>query len=169
MDISESCGYTIQQQIKLFSDIKPLFANKPHLLVLTKVDIMPYESLNPETRKLIEAFVAENKLKVIHLSNFKPETIFQVKQSACDILLDFRMRNEDKNVSKNKMLKMEEDYLKGITIIRPSMKRDGKSREAFQFDLTKNEGEKGPTVKDLQDEHGGAGVFYMPIEGKARL
>lgn len=28
MDVSEQCGHTLQQQLELFSSIRPLFANK---------------------------------------------------------------------------------------------------------------------------------------------
>ena len=108
MDISETGGYTIPQQIKLFSDIKPLFQNKPHILVLTKIDIQPYDTLADESKVLIEAFASEHGVKVVHLSNNIGDTIFQVKQAACDLLLDFRLKNEEKNVSRNKILKMEE-------------------------------------------------------------
>jgi nucleolar GTP-binding protein len=37
LDISEQCGYTIAQQAALFHSIKPLFANKPLLVVANKV------------------------------------------------------------------------------------------------------------------------------------
>ena len=37
LDISEQCGYTIAQQAALFHSIKPLFANKPLLIVANKV------------------------------------------------------------------------------------------------------------------------------------
>ena len=36
MDISEQCGYSIAQQAALFHSIKPLFANKPLLVVANK-------------------------------------------------------------------------------------------------------------------------------------
>ena len=39
LDISESCGYTITQQIDLFNSIKPLFQAKPLVIVLTKIDL----------------------------------------------------------------------------------------------------------------------------------
>ena len=39
LDISESCGYTIEQQIELFNSIKPLFTAKPLVICLTKIDI----------------------------------------------------------------------------------------------------------------------------------
>ena len=37
LDISEQCGYSIAQQAALFHSIKPLFANKPLLIVANKV------------------------------------------------------------------------------------------------------------------------------------
>ena len=37
VDISEQCGYSIAQQAALFDSIKPLFANKPLLIVANKV------------------------------------------------------------------------------------------------------------------------------------
>lgn len=38
VDISEQCGYTITQQAALFHSIKPLFSNKPVLVVCNKID-----------------------------------------------------------------------------------------------------------------------------------
>jgi nucleolar GTP-binding protein len=45
IDISETCGQTISQQIPLFN-IKPLFQNKPYLIVLTKIDLTKFEDLS---------------------------------------------------------------------------------------------------------------------------
>ena len=47
LDISESCGYTIPQQIDLFNSIKPLFQAKPLVIVLTKIDLQSYNELKP--------------------------------------------------------------------------------------------------------------------------
>jgi len=46
IDISETCGYTIDQQISLFKNIKPLFQAKPLVIVLTKIDLQKYADLN---------------------------------------------------------------------------------------------------------------------------
>lgn len=32
MDVSEQCGHTLQQQLELFNNIRPLFANKVRVL-----------------------------------------------------------------------------------------------------------------------------------------
>lgn len=45
LDISESCGYTIGQQIDLFNSIKPLFQAKPLVIVLSKIDLQKYAEL----------------------------------------------------------------------------------------------------------------------------
>lgn len=170
-DISETCGYTIQQQITLFNDIKRLFSNKPHILCLTKVDIKAYKDVDPELRSLIEDFIKANDLKVLELSNNIPDTIFNVKKAACELLLDFRLKNEEKNVSRNKLLRMEEDYLKGITIFKPKNARDEKKRESYLPDnwSSTREPSDRPTVRQLQEEHGGAGIFHIPQQEKYLL
>ena len=44
LDVSEQCGYTIQQQATLFHSISPLFASKPLLVVANKVsDPLPMQ------------------------------------------------------------------------------------------------------------------------------
>jgi nucleolar GTP-binding protein len=43
VDISEQCGYSLAQQAALFHSIKPLFANKPLLVVVNKTDVRPVE------------------------------------------------------------------------------------------------------------------------------
>ena len=43
IDISETCGYTIKQQIALFENIKPLFQGKPLVVVLTKIDLTQWK------------------------------------------------------------------------------------------------------------------------------
>ena len=54
VDISEQCGYTIAQQAALFHSIKPLFANKPLMVVCNKTDVQAMDSLPAESRKLLD-------------------------------------------------------------------------------------------------------------------
>lgn len=172
LDISETCGYTIVQQINLFKGIKPLFENKPHILVLTKIDLKPYDQLDQEDRKTLEAFVAENNLTVVQLSNMEEGPIYNVKKTACDLLLNYRLKNEDKNVRKNPNLKREEDFLRGVTVFKPTKTRDSKSRPAYvPPTLSKNDNDSEPqmTLKEMEEKYGGAGVFTFPAEEKYML
>ena len=54
LDISETCGYTIEQQVSLFNNIKPLFQAKPLVIVLTKIDLQSYKELEPSMKAEIE-------------------------------------------------------------------------------------------------------------------
>lgn len=51
MDVSEQCGYSIEEQVNLFNNIKALFVNKPLILVANKIDIKRIEEL-PEDKKV---------------------------------------------------------------------------------------------------------------------
>ena len=57
MDISEQCGYTIAQQAALFHSIKPLFSNKPLMIVANKTDVTPLSSLSESDTALLAEMV----------------------------------------------------------------------------------------------------------------
>ena len=59
VDISEQCGYSLAQQAALFHSIKPLFANKPVIIVVNKIDARPFDDLRPDERALLDEMVAE--------------------------------------------------------------------------------------------------------------
>lgn len=63
MDISEQCGHTLGEQIELFNGIKPLFANKPLLVILNKVDVMRPEELPEEKQELLKVFDQDGMLQ----------------------------------------------------------------------------------------------------------
>ena len=53
IDISGSCGFSVAQQASLFENISPLFANKPLLVVATKIDAQPWDTLPKEEADLV--------------------------------------------------------------------------------------------------------------------
>jgi hypothetical protein len=80
----------------LFSSIKPLFKNKPLVIVLNKTDLKPYSEVNPEDKTLIESIAKENNTYLIQMSNISGDGVGDVKSSACDILIEFRFANKKK-------------------------------------------------------------------------
>uniref|UniRef100_A0A3Q3N3B5 Nucleolar GTP-binding protein 1 n=1 Tax=Labrus bergylta TaxID=56723 RepID=A0A3Q3N3B5_9LABR len=50
MDVSEQCGHTLQQQLELFNSIRPLFANKPLIVVANKCDVKKINELSEENQ-----------------------------------------------------------------------------------------------------------------------
>jgi len=59
VDVSETCGYSMAQQAALFHSIKPLFSNKPTLIVCNKIDVRAMDDLGPAERALVDEMVAE--------------------------------------------------------------------------------------------------------------
>jgi len=164
IDISEECSYPIEEQVSLFKNIKALFVNKPCIIGLTKTDVQSFNDLEPSKKALIEELAKENEIKVYELSNKNGEGVGLVKQEACNLLLDYRL-NEKKETGPSQTLKREEDFLKGVYIAKPKTVREDRPpvipKEIIHgIPLKLNR----PTLKDVQDEMGGAGVFNFPLQ-----
>lgn len=158
MDISEQCGYTIEQQCNLFRSIQPLFANKQLVVVINKIDAQPWETLEADRRKLIEDLLEESgpNTTMLKMSNVSEEGVSQVKNEACEKLLAARV---DSRVSGNKV----ESVMNRLQVVYPAA-RDGVTRDAFIPESVKREREVGakkpkksrsgyaPTVDDNDDD-----------------
>jgi len=121
LDISESCGYSIEQQISLFNSIKPLFQAKPLVIVLSKIDLQPYAELDAAARTSIEELAKVSNAYIIQMSNETKDGITDVKEKACDILLDHRLTQKAKDPKK------AEAILNRLHVAQP-LKRDNVDR-----------------------------------------
>jgi nucleolar GTP-binding protein len=90
IDISEQCGYSVKEQVGLFSSIRPLFANKPLIVVLNKIDVVRPENLDAEIKAELALFEREG-VRVCTMSTLMEEGVSQVKETACDMLLEHRV------------------------------------------------------------------------------
>jgi len=118
VDISEQCGYTINQQVALFNSIRPLFTNKPLLVVLNKIDVTPVDSIKPSDRELLDSISKEAEL--VSMSTLTEEGVQHVKQIACDKLLAQRVENKLKG-------KKLDDVINRLHLAQPKP-RDTKTR-----------------------------------------
>lgn len=94
MDLSEQCGYTIEAQCKLFHSIKPLFQNKPVILVINKIDIVRLADLTPENRAFVETIIADKTVTVVETSTYSEEGVMDVRNKSCDQLLAHRVEQK---------------------------------------------------------------------------
>lgn len=95
---------------------------------------------------------------MIQMSNQSGDGIADVRAKACDILLDHRLTLKAKDPKK------AEAIMNKLHISQPK-KRDNIQRESTIPDtVIKGVKKTGPTVKELQEEYGGAGNFYIPEE-----
>ncbi|XP_028605972.1 GTP-binding protein 4 isoform X1 [Podarcis muralis] len=122
MDISEQCGHSLEEQLELFSNIKPLFVNKPLIIVANKCDVKRISELSEENQKMFADLEADG-LPVIETSTLTEEGVIQVKTEACDRLLAHRV---DTKMKGNKV----HDVLNRLHLAIPS-KRDNKERPPF--------------------------------------
>ncbi|XP_043599876.1 nucleolar GTP-binding protein 1-like [Bombus pyrosoma] len=89
-DISEQCGHSLDEQVKLFESIKPLFANKPLTVVANKVDVLRLDELPPEKRALLKS-LEDKDVPVLEMSTITDFGVMDVKVQACERLLAFRV------------------------------------------------------------------------------
>ncbi|KAG6619964.1 Nucleolar GTP-binding protein 1 [Phytophthora cinnamomi] len=157
MDISEQCGFTIEQQLSLFENIRPLFANKPLVLVCNKIDQMRFEALSENHQSMINTAVEETKAKFFTMSNHSEENVMDVRNYACDELLAHRVNSKVKG---NKVA----DVLNRLSVAMP-VARDDVKREitipASVIAARENPNGVAPRVllKDKMNANGGAGVY----------
>lgn len=90
MDISEQCNKSIEEQIELFQNIKPLFSNKPIFVCLNKTDIVAVDEMSEANKELLKVFEQDGVI-VLPMSTMTEEGVMQVKNEACEALLAQRV------------------------------------------------------------------------------
>jgi nucleolar GTP-binding protein len=71
VDPSEQCGYSVLEQIHLYHTIKPLFKNKPVLVVFNKIDLKRVSDCSEEKIAAIKAWIEENDLPTLEISTLE--------------------------------------------------------------------------------------------------
>jgi nucleolar GTP-binding protein len=109
IDISEQCGYTIEEQIKLFNSIKPLFQGKPLMIVVNKIDVVRPENVRADAWKLIESLTNPEEggsanVQIIPTSTLTAEGVEKAKEQACDVLLEARVEKKLKSKVSNNVI-----------------------------------------------------------------
>lgn len=170
MDLSEQCGFSIEAQVKLFHNIKPLFQNKSVLVVLNKSDIIKMEHLDQSNIDLINSVKEMAGVEMIETSCVNDQDLLasvqMVRDKACDKLLSSRMESKLKSDSRinNIMNKIHVSF---------PQKRDDVERAAFIPDSFKNmekysaeDPNRRKLAREIEEENGGAGVFNINLKDK---
>jgi len=191
IDVSENCGYSISQQVSLFDSIRPLFKNKPLVIIANKTDLRAYNDLPEKDRKCIEDVAKEHQTYLIQMSNTTGNGVFDVKSKACDILLKYR-EVTNHGASTKDITGLDKIYIAQPTQIRDNRKRlpnipqsfieeknnkiteekNEKVEEKFLREDTINTLEKKITnnkVKEIIEANGGVGVYYFPQREEFKL
>ena len=163
MDLSGECGYTVAQQVQLFNNIRPLFANKVTFLAINKIDRTRPEDLDLETQSLLQTISADGTVEKLELSCATETGVIEARNRACDKLLASRVEQKLKGTRIN-------DVLNKIHLAQP-MPRDDLPRLPFIPDEVKNrrlydwnDPERRKLEKDLEVEAGGAGQYSVDLK-----
>ena len=161
IDVSEQCGFSLEQQVALFHSIKPLFKNKPLLVVMNKIDSRPLDTLSETHKSLIQTMRIDDKVSFVATSCLAQAGIDLAKNTACELLLAERL---EKKIQQNKLEAVKHRMFivgKAAPSSRPAMVPSGVSfaKEDEMDTDTSFVGESSLTERDLEELHGGAGVF----------
>ncbi|KAH3679401.1 hypothetical protein WICMUC_001021 [Wickerhamomyces mucosus] len=165
MDISEQCGFSIEDQVKLFHSIKPLFANKSVLIVINKTDILKPEDLSQERQDLIQEMIQGNSsIEIMTTSCHEEDNVMTVRNKACEKLLASRIEQKLKGTAR------VNNVLNKIHVSRPTP-RDDIKREAYIPNAAKaltkydvNDPNRRKLARDIEEENGGAGVYNVNLK-----
>ncbi|KAG8943730.1 Nucleolar GTP-binding protein 1 [Tulasnella sp. 424] len=163
MDLSEQCGYSIEAQCKLFHSIKPLFANKPVILVINKIDVTRISDLSPENQALLAEITSKENVTLQEISCHSDEGVMAARNTACEALLAHRVD-----------AKLKGSKVKGIVnrihVAMPKA-RDDVAREPFIPEIVKQRMAAGKKAydpedpdrpkleRDIEAEQGGPGIY----------
>ncbi|KAK1444786.1 nucleolar GTP-binding protein 1 [Babesia gibsoni] len=143
IDVSESCGYSIEQQIALFESIRPLFKDKPTLVILNKIDMGPFD---------FSRMSQLEGMRFVKVSALTGENVDDAKDIACKLLLESRLEKKLTQAPQSALLKLA--YVTNVTAnpARPSMERPN---EVPGLEIK--------TEKDLEEAGGGPGVYSLDM------
>lgn len=82
MDVSENCGFSVQDQASLFESLKPLIGNV--LIVLSKADLKKIGDLDAERAQVIHEFLKDKRW--IEISVRDEYNICEMKELACSLM-----------------------------------------------------------------------------------
>lgn len=137
--------------MKLFESIKPLFTNKPLIVVLNKVDIVKPEDLDSDRQNVLKRLQeVAPEVPVMQMSTLAEEGVIEVKNEACERLLSYRVENKVRS-------KKVDTILNRLHVAMPK-ERDAKERppcipESVQVKkIIAAEKRKRKLEKDLEEE-----------------
>ncbi|KAI5180936.1 nucleolar GTP-binding protein [Nematocida sp. AWRm80] len=89
IDLSETCGYSIEAQIGLFKSLSPLFEGKPVVFVLSKSDLKKSSEITEDQKNAIQEIVQNSP--VVEVSSLDEVNVDLAKNTACEHLLEHRV------------------------------------------------------------------------------
>lgn len=176
MDVSEECGYGVQEQVSLLRSLKPLFAGKPLILVMNKADLADFSTLQASDERhaalnaLIEELKEEGMFSVAKVSCRTEEGVMEARNTACDMLLALRSTSPAVTAGKTSLMgrlrvtqpKPRDDIARPATIP-PAILAKRMQKVQEQQDDPESMPARRYLAKDREAMEGGAGVYNVDL------
>lgn len=155
-DLSQTCGYSIEQQVSLFQSIRPLFADKQLVVILSKKDLKTVAQLSDEERNAFSC-ILDGNYPLAMISSVTSDGIFAARNLACDLLL--KQRTDCK-----KETGAVKDVLGRLYVSHPGM--DNRTRQPLIPESVSIGKKKKKKIleKDIEQMNGGAGVYSADLK-----
>lgn len=182
VDPSEQCGYSLDKQLSLFRSISPLFANKPIVVVANKTDLGWEDEMDDAARETLGKF-EEKGAKLLKMSARDESGVMDVKNAACDMLLEARVEAKVRgrkaasilnrlhvatpkavNAGRAPVIPASVQARRAAAAVAGDTVGEGVGEDAMAVDSAVRKLER-----DIEAEHGGAGVYSMDWRKLYRL
>jgi len=164
LDLAPECKYSIKDQVKLFMSLRPLWIKKPVIVSCNKSDLRKVDQLPQDDQNLLKSLENEGNVTVMTMSNLLEEGITDVRNKACDILLNHRIHiktqlNKVKNIAHRIYVAKpnKRDDVHRPPFI-PKQVADKRKESAMEVEEIKKR-----TEKDLEEDCGGHGVYNQDL------
>jgi nucleolar GTP-binding protein len=170
MDLSEHCGYSVDAQIQLYHNIKPLFANKLTFIVINKIDLLRPDQLDQITKEKIDSILKVGEIELLEISCATTEGLMAARNAACDRLIAIRNAEKLKagTNSAGEATGRLGELMRRIHVAKPL---GGVTRELFIPDAAKakvkynkDDPNRPRLEKDIEEEEGGPGVYNINMK-----
>jgi len=170
MDLSEHCGYSVDAQIQLYHNIKPLFANKLTFIVINKIDLLRPDQLDQVTQDKLQSILKAGEVELLEISCATTEGLMAARNAACDRLI--AVRNAEKlkagTNSAGEATGRLGELIRRIHVAQPL---GGVTRELFipdgvksKIKFDKNDPNRPKLERDIEEENGGPGVYNINMK-----
>ncbi|EAY14691.1 hypothetical protein TVAG_461080 [Trichomonas vaginalis G3] len=147
LDISGTCGYSVEQQVSLYHSLGEIFANRPVTVVLTKTDLVNPDNMSPEDKALIDSMQGPN-VSFMRMSSMTGDGVSEVKEHVCQGLRKMRVDSK-KNSDKISQIESQLHIAKPEQTYEPNIPAS----------VANPQGLGRPTQKELEEMAGGAGQY----------
>ena len=133
------------------------------MLVMNKIDVTRLDDLTPENRALVDEIITAPGVLNVQVSCYTDEGVMELKNKACDALLQHRVDTKLKGNKVNSVLNrlhVAQPKARDDVVREPFIPEAVKNRKKYD----KNDPERRKLEKDIEAEEGGAGVYNIDLK-----